>query len=179
MTLLNHTKPISSFEGFYTIYENGKIFSVRRGIYLKSRPNRNGYHVVCLYANGLKKWVTVHGLVAKTFLGPRPLNFTVNHKNGNKDDNSLSNLEYVSLSDNIKHAYRTGLKSISEERKKVLKSYRMGEKPPNRALTDEQAKSIIEEYGRGGISMKALGEKWGISASAVCLMFNKKTYKSI
>jgi hypothetical protein len=51
----------------------------------------------------------IHSIVTQHFLGTRPHKFTVNHKDGNKLNNRIDNLEYVSYSDNLRHAYAIGL----------------------------------------------------------------------
>lgn len=57
----------------------------------------------------------IHRAVVEAFIGPQPTpKHVVNHKNGIKTDNRLENLEWVTQSENIKHAYRTGLKSGSK-----------------------------------------------------------------
>lgn len=65
-----------------------------------------GYLVVQL-GRGHKR--TVHSLVAEAFIGPRPKGMDINHKDGNKKNNNVGNLEYCSRSANMKHAYDTGL----------------------------------------------------------------------
>jgi len=74
---------------------------------LKRHPR--GYPFVNLQYGGNDRGCTVHSLVAEAFIGPRPYQHQVNHKNGNKLDNNVSNLEYVTPSENSRHALRTGL----------------------------------------------------------------------
>ena len=62
------------------------------------------YRTVCLRGNGRQKTVYMHRLVVESFIGPRPDGMVINHKNGNKQDNRLFNLEYVTNIDNIIHA---------------------------------------------------------------------------
>lgn len=68
---------------------------------------RNGYLIVKLYKDHKPHTRTVHRLVAVAFMGESDLE--VNHIDGNKTNNRVSNLEYASKSDNIKHAYAIGL----------------------------------------------------------------------
>ncbi len=95
----------------YSVSANGAIRNELSGRILNGTPNSFGYIQV-----GLKKTPTTfrrlilkHVLVAEAFLGQRPEGLFVNHKNGIKTDNFLSNLEYVTRSENNKHAYRLGL----------------------------------------------------------------------
>ena len=82
---------------------------------LKTKIDRYGYEVVALSINGVMKDLKIHRLVAEAFL-PNPDNLpTVNHKDGNKKNNFLSNLEWSSYTDNQQHAHDMGL--FSRDRK--------------------------------------------------------------
>ena len=78
---------------------------------LKQRPDYHGYPVVHI-KEGKKKFNSsclVHRLIATAFI-PNPNNLPeVNHKDGNKSNNSINNLEWCSRGDNVRHAYKTGL----------------------------------------------------------------------
>lgn len=76
---------------------------------LKERlDKKNKMLSVYLYKNGKGKSYLIHRLVAETFLGKQE-NMTVNHKDGNRYNNKLDNLEWLSLKDNIKHAWENNL----------------------------------------------------------------------
>ena len=90
----------------YTLYEDGRIYSEKLGIFLKPRKNRNGYLIVALDTEQL----SIHRLVALHFI-PNPYTYSqVNHINGNKEDNHVSNLEWCSAQQNILHALKTNLR---------------------------------------------------------------------
>jgi hypothetical protein len=82
-----------------------------------------------------RKSCRVHGLVAETFIGPRPNGAQVNHKDGNKRNNAVCNLEYVTASQNIQHAYDTGLKRS-----------RRGAQNPNAKLSEAQRAQVKAAY---------------------------------
>ena len=102
----NRTKYPEDLQGYGVGY-NGLIFG-RSGMFLKYR-NKNGYNTVGLQINKKKKMFFVHRLVAEYFVAPRSGNLQVNHIDGNKQNNDFRNLEWVTPSQNTKHAYDSGL----------------------------------------------------------------------
>ena len=102
----------------YSITEDGRIFSNRYNRYLKSRVNRYGYLHINLRKDKKGYDKTIHRLVAKAFI-PNPENKPeVNHIDGNKLNNHVSNLEWCTRSENTKHAFDTGLTVIPSLGKK-------------------------------------------------------------
>ena len=109
-------KPLVGYESAYEISNfgkiksnhviNGKISNKIKKTYIAS----NGYESVTLSLNNVKKMNQIHRLLALTFI-PNPDNFPcVNHIDGNKLNNNLSNLEWCSYSENSKHSYSIGLR---------------------------------------------------------------------
>lgn len=109
-------RPILGFEGIYDISDQGQVRRLtsgrghcRAGRLLKPRPNRKGYLRVALHHHR-RADRTLHQLVAETFIGPRPsAKAQVNHKDGNKANNAVSNLEWVTPLENARHAQACGL----------------------------------------------------------------------
>ena len=98
-------KELEGFDYQYIIDESGNV-------YRKLTPNesKRGYLRLGLRGNGERKWFAVHRLVAQAFL-PNPDNKPyVNHIDGDKTNNRVENLEWCSQSENMLHAFRTGLK---------------------------------------------------------------------
>jgi len=126
---------------------------------LKPAINPRGYPQTMLQKDdGTYSSKPVHYFVTRAFFGPRPQELTVDHIDGNKQNNTISNLEYVTRSENCKRAVKTGLWEIKH-----------GSKNGNSKITESQVKEIRdyyaqfkkgEKYGR-----KALAEKYGISES--------------
>lgn len=94
----------------YAITVDGKIYSFKSSLWMKPGVNISGYEVVGLHKNGVRKYFYVHKLVATVYLENDGYD-TVNHKDGNKRNNHVSNLEWCTDSYNTHHAYRTGLHS--------------------------------------------------------------------
>lgn len=114
-------KDIVTFEGKYQVSNTGKVRSIdrvdktgrkREGIELKQYKDSTGYYRVALwYTKHSKKDIRVHSLVINAFIPDNPENKrVVNHKDGNKLNNNLTNLERATDSENHLHAYRMGLK---------------------------------------------------------------------
>jgi len=115
-------KDIKGYEGSYQVSNLGRVRSLDRmvkhkkeglrkqkGLTLKNRKDYGGYYKVLLCKNGQVNNQKISRLVAQAFIS-NPRNKTqVNHKNGIKTDNKISNLEWCTRSENSKHAYKTGL----------------------------------------------------------------------
>lgn len=86
---------------------NGVPRRVRERILVPAKAGK-GYEVVCLYRDGRGAQRYVHHLVAEAFLGDRPEGAEVNHKDLDKANNSLDNLEYVTKAENMAHAKAAG-----------------------------------------------------------------------
>lgn len=93
----------------YSISNSGVVKNRQTGRILKLFKNPQGYFTLRLFKNNKAKTLTVHSLVAATFLGKRPFKMEVNHKDGIKTNNNIENLEYVTRSGNAKHMYQMGL----------------------------------------------------------------------
>lgn len=103
--------PIAFYEQRYLINEKGEIFNLATNTFLKPIKNNNGYLKIGLAnGKGKSKQASIHRLVAKHFL-PNPYGYTcINHIDGNKENNSKTNLEWCSPKQNINHALETGLR---------------------------------------------------------------------
>jgi len=140
----------------YTVCSDGRIKSNgERKVFLKPYDVGRGYDSVKI--NG--KNFYVHKVIAHCFLGVRPNDFTINHKDGNKKNNHFSNLEYISSSDNYKHALDNNLK-------KNLGFY----------LTEDEASDLIEFYCNTKTSMKEIANFYGFSCKGVISRLIKGKY---
>lgn len=90
---------VKGFESLYTINDSGvnekTVFSVRRKSFLKPSSNQQNYLTVMLKVKGVETRISLHKLIALHFI-PNPNNYTiVHHKNHNRQDNRIENLEWV------------------------------------------------------------------------------------
>lgn len=131
-------KPVRGFESLYEVSNLGRVKSLPRtttqgGIMNPHTNSHNGYVYASLSKNGKRKNIRVHKLVIEAFtehtIGVNNLEVQIDHINGCKTDNRLSNLEVVTQSENMKRAYRSGLekaegvKVINLDTKEVFDSY--------------------------------------------------------
>ena len=160
-------KDIPNYEGCYQVSNLGRVKSLNykrtcKEVILKTGQNSQGYLRVVLRKDGNSITNKVHRLVMLAFIGESDLE--VNHINGIKADNRLENLEYCSRSENIQHAYDTGLRA-------------RGENHYGSKLTRACAERI--KYGHQGMTQRAIAEIYGIDQSIVSVIRSGKTWKHI
>lgn len=122
-------RPIVGYEGYYEVSNLGNIRSCKRVIIdrrckrlLKSKPivqkdDTHGYLIVVLWKNNKSKKYKVHRLVAQTFI-PNPNNFRdINHKDENKYNNNVANLEWISHKANLNYGSRNERANITRSKK--------------------------------------------------------------
>lgn len=115
-------RDVEGYKGTYQVSNLGRVKRLAKTIVdtsgrtynqpekvLGTAKKSQRYPMVDLYLNNQRKNTRVHRLVAHAFLGD-PGDLVVNHKNGNRFDNRVSNLEYVTQGENIQHAYDIGLR---------------------------------------------------------------------
>ena len=128
--LLEEWKPIDFLDGKYEVSNRGRIRNSQTKAIRKTPISKRGYPVFSCFINSKRKLVNVHKCVATAFV-PNPNNLPqVNHIDGNKQNNDITNLEWVTAKENNDHARRTGLRKSN------------GDKPVLQILNGE----IIAEY---------------------------------
>lgn len=128
-------KDIKGYEGIYQVSNygrvkvldrkvwNAKVECVRKGRIFKTTKGSRGYIQVALTKNGKSRIFNVHRLVAQAFI-PNPLNLPqVNHIDGNKTNNNVSNLEWCTAQENIQHAHKMNLTSNVSRKVQKLEKY--------------------------------------------------------
>lgn len=145
-------KDVEGYEEFFMISNLGNLYSKRSFRCLKLSTLPSGYvqHTTRIGGRGGKSVAfRIHRLVAKAFISNPEGKPEVNHKNGNKSDNSVSNLEWVTPSENIRHAFDRGLSKarggIENHRSKLSLSQVAEIK--ERRLQGETCRSLAQEFG--------------------------------
>lgn len=120
-------KDVKGFEGQYKVSNMGRVWSISRlvriggktgscqtkDIILKQSTDLKGYKKVCLNDNGKTRCKFVHRLVAEAFINNIEGKPQINHKDGDKTNNNVNNLEWCTNGGNQKHAYRLGLNKVT------------------------------------------------------------------
>lgn len=116
-------KDIPGYIGLYQASTFGRIRALnykrtKQIVILKQTKHKNGYYAVGLFKNNIHKTYKVHRLVWLTFKGEIPEGYEINHIDENKQNNCLSNLEYVTPSENCNHGTRNNRISLSSKHPK-------------------------------------------------------------
>lgn len=132
------------YEGIETDYSVSTEGEVRKDTtnYILSQSSQQDYKFVTLLINGQQKRMRVHRMVAMTFIENPDNKPYVNHINGIRYDNNVENLEWVTQSENIQHAVRTGL--MQNGRKKAVIQYNLN---GDRMATFESASEAARQTG--------------------------------
>ncbi len=141
-------KPIKNYESSYLVSDMGRIKSLYTGKFLTPSPDSDGYAVLSLTRSGIRRSYRWHKLVLSAFIDNKHNKSQINHINGNKLDNRLSNLEWVTPGENIKHAYKMGIKRQdgSHNNASKLEDDEVFE-IRRRAITGENQSIIARDYG--------------------------------
>lgn len=134
------------------------------GRVLKPRNVSNGYHGVNL--NG--EQYLLHRLVWESFNSVIPDGLEINHIDGDKKNNVLSNLEVVTRRENVNHAFENGLVNIP-----------CGENNHKAKLTQKQASEIRKKYSGGSVTQSEIASDYNVDQSVISRIVNKKCYKYV
>ena len=172
-------KPIKGYEGLYDICSDGRVYSHISNKFL-SNTNRtlkgsSWYQVYVLVKDGKKKTVTAHLLVANAFITNPDSLPQINHIDGNKHNNYMSNLEWCTSSENVQHAFNTGLKvhsvplEVSQKNGKAVAQW----KKDNAKITGEDWSEIAEAISLGIVSGAEIGRYYNVSRSYINTFIKK------
>ena len=148
----------------FEISQSGIIRNVKTK-YIKSQyVSDTGYYMITISKNNKSKPYRVHRLLANNFIeNPKKLK-EVNHIDGNKLNNDLSNLEWVSHFGNMQHAFSTGLANNTGVKNGMAK-------------LNERKVREIKEFLKQGISQYKIAKKYNVSRSAILKIHLNKTWK--
>lgn len=151
----------------YYVTKDGKIWSDHSKKFISSREDKDGYLKVRLACEDFKsgRWtVSLHRIVLSTFSPVENMDFLqVNHIDGNKKNNSLDNLEWVSCKENIKHACQNGLRATVNGAAK---------------LTAEEVHSICKQLEKGASNID-LGKQYNVHPDTIGRIRRRVSWKEI
>lgn len=170
--------PVLGYIGLYEVSNYGRIKSLKRfnpksgkgGRWyperiLKSRDDKDGYIVVGLTKNGKMKLCKIHRLVLSSFCG-YDNDLHVNHIDGNKQNNHLDNLEWVTCSDNQKHAHKIGIKN------------QVGSRNNGSKLTEEKVLEIVELIKKG-MTMRSIAKMYSVGDETIRHIKIRRTWNHV
>lgn len=160
-------------QGTYSVSNLGRVRRDRRGPntyegkILVAFPSSKGYASVDIRQNGIRKTRPIHQLVGESFIGPCPEGMEWNHKNGNKMDARVDNLEFLTHSENTLHAYRVlGVPGLC------------GSTNPSAKLSESQIFQIRHLY-KQGLSKLLLAEKFSVSKHTIHSIIYRRRWTHI
>lgn len=162
-------KPVVGYEKYFSVTEDGKVYSHRTNKFLKLHINRKGYCIFSTKINGRDGKAIcfkVHRVVAEAFLLNPENKSEVNHIDGNKLNNNVINLEWVSRSENIQHAFRIGL--MHSNGKSGYDNY-------NHKLSKEAVEFIRNNKNR--YTIRELGKMFNVHHCTISRCMLNKRYK--
>lgn len=168
---------IPGFERFYEVSEYGEVRRTQnrrwreKGSLVSQNRDRFGYRRVQLYdsKNRQRLSFAVHRLVMQAFVGDCPEGHEVNHMDGDKSNNHLSNLEYVTHQENVRHSFK---------KLKRMQRVARGEASGAAKLTTEQVLTIRERAANGE-RRRALGHEFGVTPECITYIVRRVTWKHI
>ena len=140
----------------YKISTQGRVKNPK-GKVLGGSTHKDGYRFITIKG----KQMTIHRIVAENFIENKYNKPFVNHKDGNKMNNSVDNLEWVTQQENIQHSYKNKLQPSK------VKTYKG-------KFTEEQRQQIKDEYNNTDISKRQLALKYNVSHTCICDIINDK-----
>jgi len=148
----------------YSVSNWGRVWSYKTEKFLKPCPDHEGYLQVGLYKDRSRYSKKIHKLVIEAFVGPCPEGKEANHISGIKANCRLDNLEYLTHSENLKHAFKMGL--MNNE----------GENGPNAKLNMIKAREI-RKLRRQGMSCKNLTKRFRIGYQTIYNIINNEAWQ--
>ena len=163
-------RDVVGYEGLYQVSNLGRVksFHKNNAKIITPKPDNHGYLRVVLCKDFKKKNRMVHVLVAQAFIPNPESKRQVNHIDGNKTNNHVSNLEWVTPAENIHHAFETGL------RKSGCEHFRA-------KLTAEQVREIRRDCVPGDpeLGFKPFARKFNVTSRVIGLVYHGVSYQDV
>lgn len=158
-------KAVPGYEGLYAVSDYGEVFSFQTCKVLNTHEHNRGYLMVTLYKDGNGSTEYVHRLTATAFLDNSDNLPEVNHIDGNKHNNCVGNLEWVTSKENHDHAVRHEL-------------YQRGEERPNSKLSVDDVRYIRENCVKfdSELGIRPVAASLGVSEAAVRKILNGESW---
>lgn len=146
--------------GRYSVSPCGKVRNDKTGLLLKPSTGKLGYPRVILFDNGNNMTLLIHHAVAACFIGPRPSGLVIDHIDGNKANNHVSNLRYITHAENIRKGY----------------DGKRGNNHHSSVLTDQQVNEIRKRRANGERGAD-LAREFRISQQTICDIIKGRSRK--
>lgn len=179
MSESNHTeewRDVVGYENRYRVSDRGRIVAdykargYRAGRTLGSCARGDGYATVSLSKNGKAKSFLVHRIVLGAFRGLCPKGMNCNHVNGKKDDNRLANLEYVTFSENTRHAME--VLGFNERRARGLRN-------KSSKMTVDGVRAVRALYATGTHTYAQIAREYGVSHETIGAILRHKHWQHV
>lgn len=163
-------KDVKGFEEYYQISDQGNVYSKRSERLLHQSLTGSKYPKVSFSIKQGRTYHMVHRLVAEAFISNPENKRTVNHIDGNKSNNNLSNLEWNSYSENCLHAFRTGLHIPHDV---------TGIKNPRALVTEDEVRGIRKMLETKLYFDREIAKVYGVSRELINAIKLGKTWKEL
>lgn len=168
-------RDVPGYEGWYQVSNLGQIRRIAPGKstfvgrILNPKTDDHGYIRITLHKKGRGKTIRIHRIIMETFHGECPSGMEVNHKNGDKTDNRLSNLEYVTLQENMHHSWNVlGRPNMAK-----------GEGHGMSKLTDNDVREIRRLFETGQYTKVAIGKMFNVTHKAIERVVTRRNWKHV
>ena len=162
-------REIKDFGGLLEVSSLGNVRFKETQKVIRAHKSSNGYLQIKFRFDGKVRQPLLHRLVLSGFAAqPSEAHCQVNHKNGDKEDNRVENLEWATPSQNIRHRFQV-----------LCKGNLKGEKNGQAKLTDAQVLEILRKVKIEGAKRKEVAEEFGVSLSAVYFICTGRNWASV
>ena len=154
-------------QGLILNNETGKIYST---------PNNTGYIDVAIKYKGITMHTLAHRIIWWCVYGLIDNNLVINHINGIKTDNRIANLEVVTVSENNKHAWDTGLYPKEKLSNSLKKYYTNNINTGINKLSQEQINQVFDMYYNKHMSIREIGRYFNVNHTRISSILNGISY---